>query len=165
PCGATGLGPSNSHRCPAHVRNLNTACICCYCCYCWSGPRQRELALRPFAAGLLDRRPASASMTALVLLILSTVLYDGVLSTPEWNEVEAHLAALAPSHGDAASIAIRTFGLAASWMLFFGAYLGVNAVMIAVVKGTHSTWDLARNFVFTLVPIAIAYHLAHYFVY
>jgi hypothetical protein len=159
------LEPSICDHCPAQCRNPDGSCINCYDCYRRAGPRQRELALRPFAAGLLDSRPASASMTALVLLILSTVLYDGVLSTPEWNDAEARLAAFAPGHGDAASIAIRTAGLAASWMLFFGAYLGVSAIMSAAVAGRRSMWDLARSFAFTLVPIAIAYHLAHYLVY
>ena len=159
------LEPSICNRCPAHCRNAGGACIDCYDCYRRAGPRQRELALRPFAAGLLDSRPASASMTAFVLLILSTVLYDGLLSTPEWNALEARLAALALGNGDAAAITIRTAGLAASWILFFGAYLGVSAIMSAAVAGRRSTWDLARSFAFTLIPIAIAYHLAHYLVY
>src|SRR5215471_4982553 len=38
------------------------------------------LAVRPFAAGLLANTPASASMVALVLLVLSSVLYDGLLT-------------------------------------------------------------------------------------
>lgn len=159
------LEPSICDRCPAHCRDPDGACIDCYDCYRRAGPRRSRLALRPFAAGLLGSRPASSSMTAFVLLILSTVLYDGVLSTPEWNDLEARLVALAPGHGDAASIAIRSAGLAASWMLFFGAYLGVSAIMSAAVEGRRSMWDLARSFAFTLVPIAIAYHLAHYLVY
>jgi len=124
-----------------------------------------RLALRPFAAGLLDEQPASKSMTAFVLLILSTVLYDGVLSTPEWNDLEMRVAGLVSAHGDLASIAIRTLGLAMAWALFFGAYVGVSAIMSVAVTPHRSTWGLARSFAFTLVPIAIAYHLAHYFVY
>src|SRR5262249_851968 len=49
------------------------------------------LALRPFAAGLLASTPASASMVAFVLLVLSTVLYDGLLTTPEWGRAEQQL--------------------------------------------------------------------------
>ncbi|HSS71127.1 MAG TPA: hypothetical protein VLQ46_10820, partial [Casimicrobiaceae bacterium] len=123
-----------------------------------------ELALRPYAAGLLDSRPVSSSMTALVLLILATVLYDGALATPEWNELELKLIALAPSFGDATSIAIRTAGLGVSWLLLFGAFFLVCAVM-GVVARQCSAWELARSFAMTLVPIAIAYHLAHYLVY
>jgi hypothetical protein len=122
------------------------------------------LALRPYAAGLLDSRPTSISMTALVLLILATVLYDGVLGTPEWNDLELRIAALAPGFGDGASIAIRTLGLGAFWVLLAGAFLAVCTIMSAVAS-RRSAWELARSFAVTLVPIAIAYHLAHYLVY
>jgi hypothetical protein len=127
--------------------------------------QKREWVLRPFGAGLLDSDPTSTSMTAFVLLILSTVLYDGVLATPEWNELEARLAAFVPVFGDFASIAIRTVGIVVFWILFFCAYLAACAIMSAVAGRRTSTWDLARNFAFTLVPIAIAYHLAHYLVF
>src|SRR4029077_14344539 len=127
---------------------------------------------RPFGAGLLDSRPVSTSMTAFVLLVLSTVLYDGVLGTPEWAGIEASLVALAPDLGEAAAIAIRTIGLVVFWALFFGAYLAVNAITSAAgpspdAAAAHrrSTWDSARSLALTLVPIAIAYSLAHYLTY
>ncbi len=41
---------------------------------------ERGLALRPFGAGLLVNEPTSSSMVAFVLLVLSTVLYDGLLT-------------------------------------------------------------------------------------
>jgi len=125
---------------------------------------RRELALRPLAAGLLDSRPASPSMTALVLLILATVLFDGALSTPEWVELESRFAALASGYGDAAPIFLRTVGLAVSWFVFFGAFLAVCATM-ATVAAQGSALVIARSFALTLVPIAIAYHLAHYLTY
>jgi hypothetical protein len=157
--------PAVCEHCPAHCRTPDGACVDCYDCFRRAGPHRREWALRPFGAGLLDSRPASISMTALVLLILSTVLYDGVLGTPEWNDLETRLAAFIPNAGDVGSIAIRTLGLAAFWMLFFGAYLAVSAIMSAAVAGRRSATEIAQSFAFTLVPIAIAYHLAHYLVY
>jgi hypothetical protein len=126
--------------------------------------QEKSLELRPFAAGLFDRRPVSTSMAALVLLILATVLYDGVLGTPQWNGLESWLLVLTPGPADAASIAIRTVGLATAWALFFGAYLAVCAAMSAVGHGPGA-WELARIFASTLIPIAIGYHLAHYLSY
>lgn len=125
---------------------------------------EHGLALRPFGAGLLANEPASTSMVAFVLLVLSSVLYDGLLSTPEWAEVERQLLGVLPSVGEVDSIIVRTIGLVAFWALFFGAYVAVSAVM-SMVAAFHSPWEIARNFAFTLVPIAIAYHLAHYLVY
>lgn len=159
------LDPALCEQCDAHCCTPGGPCIDCYDCVHRAGSQQWELALRPFAAGLLDSRPVSPSMTALVLLVLSTVLYDGFLGTAQWTEIEAVLAARAPGLGDGAAIAIRTIGLATCWALFFGAYLAVSAIISAAAAGRRSTWDIARSMALTLVPIAIAYHLAHYVVY
>ncbi|MEX2127038.1 MAG: hypothetical protein WD871_02190 [Xanthobacteraceae bacterium] len=129
-----------------------------------AGPR-RELILRPFGAGLLDSRPASPSMTAFVLLLLSTVLYDGLLSTPEWASLENAVRALLRDPGELELVAIRSVGLVAFWLLFLGIYVAVSAMMSAAAGGNHSPIELAQSFVFTLIPIAVGYHLAHYLVF
>jgi hypothetical protein len=123
---------------------------------------QRGLWLRPYGAGLLDTGAVSTSMMAFVLLLLATVLYDGALGTPEWGRLESTLAPSLAALGDFKFMAIRTFGLLAFWLVFFGAYVGVSGVMRAVTPSPLPTLAIARAFAFTLVPIAIGYHLAHY---
>src|SRR5262249_41379958 len=54
--------------------------------------------------------------------------------------------------------------LVAFWAVFLGAYLAVSAVM-SVAAGHRSPRQMAQGFALTLVPIAIAYHLAHYLAY
>jgi hypothetical protein len=127
-----------------------------------TGPPRCELSLRPFGAGLLDSRSVSTSMMAFVLLLLSTVLYDGALGTPEWSRLESGLAALIPAFGEVAFMVVRTAGLVLFWLVFFSAYVAVTAGMSAVTAGRLSPLDMARSFALTLVPIAIGYHLAHY---
>jgi hypothetical protein len=124
----------------------------------------RGLALRPFGAGLLANTPASPSMVAFVLLVLSSVLYDGLLTTPEWAMAEQRLMELMPSLGEPGSVIVRTIGLVTFWVVFLVAYLAVSAVM-SVAAGRRLPRDMAQSFAFTLVPIAIAYHLAHYLAY
>src|SRR5712671_5808355 len=124
----------------------------------------RGLALRPFGAGLLANVPASPSMVAFVLLVLSSVLYDGLLTTPEWAAAEQQLIELMPGLGEPGSVIVRTIGLVAFWVVFLAAYLAVSAVM-SVAAGRRSPRDMAQSFALTLVPIAIAYHLAHYLAY
>jgi hypothetical protein len=126
-----------------------------------TGP-QEGLWLRPFGAGLIDSRPVSTSMVAFVLLLLASVLYDGALGTPEWGALEAALGPYLASLGNFAAIVLRTFGLAAFWMVFFGAYLGASAVMSAAASRQLRPLAMAQSFALTLVPIAIGYHLAHY---
>jgi len=120
----------------------------------------RGLALRPFGAGLLDSAPASTSQIAFVLLVLASVLYDGLLTTPEWAAAEGFLIALMQS----GPIVVRTLGLVAFWAVFLAAFLAVSAAM-SRVAGQRSPREMAQGFVLTLVPIAIAYHLAHYLAY
>ena len=128
------------------------------------GPRP-EFTLRPFGAGLLDSRPASASMMAFVLLLLSSVLYDGLLNTPEWASLENAIGAFIGRPNQFTPIVIRSAGLVAFWLLFLGAYLTVSAAMSMAAGGRRSPIEIAQRFAFTLVPIAIGYHLAHYLVF
>jgi hypothetical protein len=130
-----------------------------------SGPSGPELNLRPFGAGLLDPRMASPSMTAFVLLLLATVLFDGLLSTPEWASLERAVAMSGGGAGDLEPMLFRSVGLLGFWLLFLGAYLAVSAIMSAVTGRSHTMIEIARSFAFTLVPIAIGYHLAHYLVF
>jgi hypothetical protein len=60
---------------------------------------------------------------------------------------------------------IRTFGLIASWVLFLIVYGGVCWLISASSGRQLSAWQSAVCFIYTLVPIAIAYHLAHYLTY
>jgi hypothetical protein len=122
------------------------------------------LRLRPVAAGLLDAEAASPSMMALVLLLLSSVLFDGALATPQWNDFETWLSPILGRESPAA-VVIRTFGLLAFWLMFFGAYGLISAIMSATLSKQYSPSQVARRFAFTLVPIAIGYHLAHYLTY
>lgn len=124
---------------------------------------RREMWLRPYGAGLIDGSTVSTSMMAFVLLLLATVLYDGALGTPEWNKFESAVAAWLPAFGAFKLLAVRTVGLILFWLVFFGAYVAACALMSAVSAGRLSPLALARRFAFTLVPIAIGYHLAHYF--
>ena len=98
--------------------------------------QQRRWTLRPFGAGLLDTSSVSTSMTAFVLLLLSSVLYDGILGTPEWTAVESALAGAVPA-GSFTPTIIRTVGLVGFWLVFFGAYVAICALMSASPGGSR----------------------------
>jgi hypothetical protein len=111
--------------------------------------------LSPFAR---DRdRPASTAMAALVLFLLSSVLFDGLLATPVW----AAVARFVPGP----PLVAETIGLVALWLLFVASYAAVCWAMAAAAGGEYSVGEIGRAFAFTLVPIALAYHLAHYLTY
>jgi polyferredoxin len=74
------------------------ACINCGECFDRAGPAEREWNLRPYGAGLLRPGDVSISAIGFVLLLLSTVTFDGFTATPAWAALERGLyTALTPS--------------------------------------------------------------------
>jgi len=125
----------------------------------------REWNLRPYAVGLLVNEPLPVSQTALVLLILAAVSFDGFRDTPAW-------AAIVDWLGHDFHHSAHTLGLAAWVSLFLAVYLGFCRLIARYGESPsragvgpaagHSVSRIAGLFVLTLVPISIAYHLAHY---
>jgi hypothetical protein len=133
------------------------------------------LMLRLPASGLLEGRRNSWGMMLLVIALLATVTFDGMLETPLWAYVDLTIIN-APDDSflwtvfdfsEAAALRFeRTIGLMLFVSLFISAYLSVCKIMAATTSGTGGgTAHLARRFVFSLLPISIAYHIAHYFSY
>ena len=118
---------------------------------------QRELCLRPFAAGLLRHEAVSTSAMVFVVLLLATVTFDGLTATPAWVEVSGAIAEVVSG-----STAVGTVGLVAVPLLFLGLYAGTCALMSAASGRGPAVEELARAFVYSLIPIALAYHLAHF---
>jgi len=115
--------------------------------------------LQPPAVGLLTRTPLAPSMTAFTLLVLGTVTVDGLMETPAWAALVDQLIGVQPSTGAAASyMTLQTALLVAGPLLLAALYLTAVALM-----GQSPVTRLAGQFVLSLVPIAVAYHLAHYF--
>jgi len=152
-------------RCALACRRPDGACLDCGECFDRASPSRREWNLRPFGTGLLDTGAVSPSMVVFVVLLLSTVTFDGFTATPAWSRLERSLyAALAPL-GDARLTAIGTLGLVVFPLTFLLVYLLFARWMAWAADDRLSTGTVARLFVLSLVPIAIAYHLAHYFTY
>ena len=110
-------------------------------------PFEPPLSLRPYALGLLQRVPLGASEIVMVVLILATVSFDGFLETPAWETI--------------ASVT-KTAGLVVALLVFIAAFLLVCAAVSHLSGAPRSIAHTAGLFVLTLVPIAIAYHVAHY---
>jgi hypothetical protein len=136
-------------------------------------PQRPGIRVRMPAAGLLAEQPATFSMVALVVALLATVTFDGLLETPLWARVDVAVLdwASEPSFGpvpilreDQMVRLVRSVALVGFVLLFLAVYAVVCRLTAAAV-GEHAapTGGVLRSFVLTLVPIAIAYHVAHYF--
>jgi hypothetical protein len=151
--------------CRLGCRNLDGECINCYECFQRARPAERQWNLRPWAVGLLRPEPMPLSMMVFVLLLLSTVTFDGFMATPAWSALSGDLYARLPELAGYRIAAIQTVGLLLFPLLFLGVYLIFSEAMALASGGLRSGRDLAPRFAFTLVPIAIGYHLAHYLTY
>jgi hypothetical protein len=137
--------------------------------------RAGEWRLRPPAAGLIDRRPASLSDICFVLLLLTTVTFDGVLQTPMWAGIldqavdsQSQSGSLIATRdtGTGLTTVIKTVVLVALPCLFLAVYAAFcHAIAMFGSGGRIPTRNVAGYFVLSLVPIAIAYHLSHYISY
>ncbi len=102
-------------------------------------------------------------MAGFVLLLLSSVTFDGFTATPAWALLEGALYTALTPLGASRLTVIGTLGLLA-FPLTFAVLYGLFAVWMARAAGSGlPATRVACVFVLSLVPIAIAYHLAHYF--
>ena len=128
------------------------------------GPDVRSVVLRPWGRGLIDAPAVSLAMVGFVLAMLATVLFDGLLGTQVMGLAQRGLTAWLPQLADAKGYFVGTTGLACVWLAFLGAYL-LSCLTTARLAHERTTAEIAKLFALTLVPIAIAYNIAHYFTY
>ena len=140
-----------------------TDCVDCYECYAAASVAEREFNLRPLCVGLNRLGVVTATVVCHVILLLSTVSFDGLSATPEWVIFSTQFLLQFPKYGGHWANLIGVLGLP----LVFGVlYLATCRLMAALARtSAHDSPDmaaLARAFVFSLLPIALAYHYAHF---
>ncbi len=126
--------------------------------------RGRDLCVRPLLSGLPGLEVLPGTVALLCALIGSTT-FDGASNGVLWVNVAPHLQTFFGNLG---------FGPTAAGEVSFSLGLAIAVAFVALlywagvrgmrtVGGRHTTTELAGRFVHTLVPIAFAYALAHYF--
>ena len=157
--------PGACRLCEAGCRPGRDGCVDCSECFDRATPDAREWNLRPYGAGLRRTDDVTASMVVFVLLLLSTVAFDGFTATPAWARLESSFYAALTPLGGARLTVIGTLGLLGFAAVFCAVYGVFTAWMAQSAASGQSAGTVARLFVLSLVPIAIAYQLAHYFSY
>lgn len=154
--------PHLCQTCALPCRDRDGACIDCYACFARADASQRQWNLRPYAVGLARHTDVSLADMALVLVLLATAIFDGVLATPLWTDIEHTIRGALPEWGGVRRVLPRTLGLLGCVLLVLEVYVVCSVVMAHAGGRRCSGVTLARQCVHTLVPIAIAYHVAHY---
>lgn len=140
----------------------------------FSDNEQGALYFRPYAGALIVSTSCGLSMTVFVLTMLATVTFDGVKETPFWS-VLLRWIALAPAlHAPIRTVhdlgfdfhvVIETVVMALFPALFLAIFLIVSWLVTWAAGQGGTVIGTAGLFVWSLVPIAVAYHLAHYLAY
>ena len=149
-------------------------CIDCYECFEFA--QRREFNLRPPAVGLMHTGRVSTDVVVMVIFLLASVTFDGFSATPEWSRVQGFFITQFPQLDspllNGLTIA-NTLGLVGFPLVFAAIYWGFTGLMRrATGRETPSGADpdacfpteqaLVAAFVFTLLPIALAYNYAHF---
>lgn len=119
---------------------------------------ERRLALGVPCAGLFRADRLDLGMVAFVLLALGTVSFDGLALTFWWLTLVGENPLEFP--GRTSLMAVNTLGLAGTWLALAAAYsVAVRAGALIAPGGDRPRFN---RYVMSIVPIAFAYHFAHY---
>ena len=165
--------PQICKDCSSECGAAEGGCVNCYECFARAAPEDRELNLRPPAVGLARQEPVPPGGVFFVIFVLAAVAFDSLLETPQWAELE-YLTSIPKTLGlvvlPLLYLAIY-LGFMKLSQLFVGVYLGFAKPSQLFGRGYAPFRDyipvrrLAAAYVYTLVPIAIAYQVAHYYTY
>jgi hypothetical protein len=126
--------------------------------------RERGLFTRPLLAGTTSLTPVAGTV-ALLCTMIGTTSFDGFSQGTTWNSIVPHLQDFFGSLGLNAEHALEaagTVGIVVMCCLIGLLYRFAVAGMHTVGRRLPNR-DLAGAFIHTLIPIAFAYVLAHYF--
>jgi hypothetical protein len=124
------------------------------------------LYVRPPLSGLTTLDPVPGTV-ALACTIIGTTSFDGFSNGPAWSNLAPQLTDLWHSAGFGQGTALElafTVGLLAVVLIVSGLYrLGVLGMQSVDPYSKTTTQELAARFAHSLVPIGLAYVVAHYF--
>ena len=126
-------------------------------------------------AGVLQERPERLSTVVFALFMLSSTAFDGLKATQSWvmlfwsdptglltawlgaRPIQAYATALSWWN------AWETSWLLVSPFVYFGAYALFIALARLLARSQRPLRELLLDFGYTLLPIALVYHVTHYF--
>jgi hypothetical protein len=126
--------------------------------------RDRDVYVRPPLNGA-PRMELVPGTVALLIVAIGTTSFDGLSAGPLWADVGPELGKFfgdiglgVTARGEAAS----TVGLVVA-CLMVGLFYRLGVRGMRTVGEGHTTDELSHRFAHTLIPIALAYAVAHYF--
>ena len=120
--------------------------------------RTTNVQIRFPVVGLTELKTPSVLFVMFHIILLGTISFDGLSETKFWSDIEL---LFIPVLGKATT---ETIGIIIIPAIFY-ILLWLVCKIVAMITLEKSTEEILTSFVFSLTPIAIAYHIAHYLSY
>jgi hypothetical protein len=125
---------------------------------------QDVLYIRPYAAGYKDVTIKNKAQTVFILVLLASLTFDGFSATPLWAEFRSWIYFnILDSFGKNGLILADSLGLIFIVISFSILYFTTCWSISRLVNNGMKTFEIGKSFAMSLVPIALAYHMSHYF--
>jgi len=121
--------------------------------------------LRPWGVGLLKPSATGWDRVIFVILMLSTLAFDGVLATPAWQGFTVDLEPVWLPMGAFGFFFVRTLGLVLLSIAFLLVFITFMELVIYLGRRSVDLKATISAFALTLVPIALVYNAAHNYSY
>jgi hypothetical protein len=121
--------------------------------------------LRAWGVGLLKPSPAGWDRVVFVILMLSTLAFDGITWTPAWQNFTVELEPIWLPMGTVGFFFIRTLGLILLSIAFLLVFITFMELVIYLGRRKVDLTATISAFALTLVPIALVYNAAHNYSY
>ena len=128
-----------------------------------SSPR---VALRPPAIALIEQIPSPMTHTVLIVMLLASVTFDGWVETGIWQRflLDAAVGASNAVPFELTVLIVNCLAMSVVPVLFLSLFWLACKVTRGLLNDSSGTTvrSLMCHYVMSLIPIAIAYHFAHY---
>ena len=121
--------------------------------------------LRPWGVGLLKPAPSGWDRVVFIILMLSTLAFDGILSTPAWQDFNLALEPVWQPMGPWGFFFVRTLGLVLLTVTFWLVFVAFMEAVVYLGRRRVDMQATVTAFALTLVPIALVYNFAHNYSY
>jgi hypothetical protein len=121
--------------------------------------------LRPWGVGLLQPSPSGWDRVVFVILMLSTLAFDGILFTAQWGDFNVALEPIWQPMGAYGLFFVRTLGLVLLTVTFLLVFITFMELVIYLGRRNVDMKATVTAFALTLVPIALVYNAAHNYSY
>jgi hypothetical protein len=121
--------------------------------------------VRPWGVGLLKPGPAGWDRVVFVILMLSTLAFDGILATPAWQDFDIALEPIWLPLGSLGFFFVRTVGMLLLTITFLLVFVAFMQLVMYFGSRKVDLTTTVTTFALTLVPIALVYNAAHNYSY